>query len=49
MADDESDQDGLEQNVPQHENKLWNIIGGNESDYGRNKSRGNEWITTWRF
>ena len=32
-VDDKYDQDGLEHNGLQHENKLWNVIGVNKSDW----------------
>ena len=32
MGYDESDHDGLERNVYQHEITIWKMMGGNESD-----------------
>ena len=40
-----SNHDVLVWNGSQHDNKLWNIMEGNKSDYDRNKFKGTEWIT----
>ena len=42
VVDDESNQNVLEQNLLQHDNTLWNVIGFNESDWYRNEPKGSQ-------